>query len=132
MCNTTFILEDASPPTDATAAMIETTDSTFDVGVEEEEEEEDSLEGVEKLIQDLAHSDNAKVNAALDALSVDLGKDKEKCDTVTVWGGCAALVHLLTNCIKMAMKKVPQCDQGTELNELPELATIEKTLRVIV
>jgi hypothetical protein len=30
------------------------------------------------------------------------------------------------------MKKIPQCDQVTEVNELSDLATIENTLRVIV
>ena len=91
------------------------------------------MEGVGKLIQDLAHSDTAKVNTALDALlSLDVNKDKEECsndlkqqyDTVTAWGGYAALVHLLKDRLKTAMKKVPQCDQITELNEVPELETI--------
>jgi hypothetical protein len=130
MCNTTCSFDDASFLTDEPAAMIETTESAFAVCVEEEEEEE-SLEGVGKLIQDLAHSDNAKVNAALDALSLDLGKDKEKCDTVTAWGGCAALVRLMKDRLKKAMKKIPQCDQVTESNELPELRTLCKTLCVI-
>jgi hypothetical protein len=35
------------------------------------------MEGAEKMIQDLAHSDNARVNAALDALSLVLDKDGE-------------------------------------------------------
>jgi hypothetical protein len=114
------------------AVTIETTDSAFDIGEEEEEEEdeEESPEGFEKLIQDLAHSDNAKVIAALDALSLDLYKEKEKCDTVTAWGGCAALVRLLKDRLKKAMEKIPQCDEVTELNELAESKAIEKTLSV--
>jgi hypothetical protein len=134
MYNTTFILDDASPPTDVPVVltMTEMTESTFigGVGVKEEEEEE-SPEVFEKLIQDLAHYDNAKVNAALDALSLDLDKDEEKCNTIAAWGGCAALVRLLKDRLKKATK-VPQCDQVTELNELAELETIEKTLCVFV
>jgi hypothetical protein len=121
---------------DVPAAMIETMEPAFavDVGVEQEEveDEEESLEGVEKLIQDLSNSDNAKVNAALDALFLDFTKDKEKCDNVTAWGGCASLVRLMKDRLKKAMKKIPPCGQVTELNELPELETIDSTLRVIV
>jgi hypothetical protein len=132
MCNTTSILDDTSLLTDV-PAMIETTESVFIVVVEDEdEEEEESLEGVGKLIQDLFHSDNVKVNAALDALHQEIDKDEETRDTVTAWGGCAILVHLLKDRLKKATKKVPACDLVTELNELAELATIEKTLRVIV
>jgi hypothetical protein len=207
MCNTTSILDDASPPTTAVpvVAMIETTVSTrisaFDKVAESDvhvhvhvqkrrsrnrnvlayfvslfllwalvtgaegslwdrrsleapggvtrapsnsvlpttssncceifkEEEEEYLDGVEKLIRDLAHSDNAKVNAALDALyNLDL---KQKYDTVIAWGGCAVLVHLLKDRLKTAIQKIPQCDQDTKVNELLELIkTIEKTLFVI-
>jgi hypothetical protein len=132
MCNTTSILDDTSLLADE-PATIETTESASIVVVEDEDDdEEESLEGVGKLIQDLFHSDNAKVNAALDALKLDLSKDKEKCDTFTVWGGCAALVHLLKDRLKKATKKVPACDLVTELNELPELATIGNTLKAIV
>jgi hypothetical protein len=131
MCNTTSILDDTSPPTDVPAATIETTESASAAVVEEEEDDEDVV-GVGKMIQDLAHSDNARVDTALDALSLDLDNDKEKRDTITVWGGCAALVHLLKDRLKRAMKKVPACHQVTEVNEFPELETIEKTLRVII
>lgn len=61
------------------------------------------MEGVETLIQDPAHTDNAKVNAAFDALKHDLVTDKEKCNTITAWGGCAALDHLLKGSLKTAM-----------------------------
>jgi uncharacterized protein YheU (UPF0270 family) len=108
--------------------MIATMQSTSSaVGVEEEKEvdEGESPEGIENLIQDLVHSDNARVNAALDALNQDLEKNKEKCDTVIVWGGCVALVRLLRDRIKKAMKEVPQCDQVTESHELPELPELE-------
>jgi hypothetical protein len=46
-------------------------------------------------------------------------------------GGCFALVHLLKDRLKTAMKKLPSCGQVTELHELPELKTIEMTLHVI-
>jgi hypothetical protein len=108
-------------------SLLPTTSSYFSDIVMKKEEEE--LEGVGKLIQDLAHFDNAKVNAALDALyNMNF---KQKYDTVTAWGGCAALVHLLKDRLETAMQKVPQCDQVTELHELPELVTIEMTVRVI-
>jgi hypothetical protein len=131
MCNTTSILDDASPPT-AVPAMIETTESTYPnvEAFEVVEEEDEYMEGVEKLIRDLTHSDNAKVNAALDAL-FNLGL-KQQYDTVTAWGGCAALIRLVKGRLKTVMKKSLQCDQVTELKELPELETIEKTLLVII
>jgi hypothetical protein len=132
MCNTTSILDAASPPTAVpVVAMIETTKSAYPI-VEafEVEEEKEYVEGVEKMIRDLAHSDNAKVNSALDAL-FNLGLKKQY-DTVTAWGGCAALIYLLKDRLKTAMKKSPQFDQVTKVNELPELEMIEKTLRVIV
>jgi hypothetical protein len=132
MCSTTSIIDDVSPPTAVpVVAMIETTESTYPI-VEafEVEEEEEYLEGVEKLIRDLAHSDHAKVNAALIALyNLDL---KQKYDTVTAWGGCAALIHLLKDRLKAAMKKSPSCDQVKMVNELPELKTIENTLLAII
>jgi hypothetical protein len=84
------------------------------------------------MIQDLAHFDNAKVNAALDALNWDFFKDKENCDSVIIWGGCAALVHLLKDRLKKAMKNVPACDRVTKLKELAELTTLHKTLGVII
>jgi hypothetical protein len=130
MCNTPSGLDAASPPTAVPViATIETTE--FISILVDEREEAECLEGVEKkLIQDLAHFDNAKVNAALDALfNLNL---KQKYDTVTAWGGCAALVHLLKDRLKTVMQKSPSCDQVTELNEQLELETIEKTLFVIV
>jgi hypothetical protein len=84
------------------------------------------------MIQDLAHSDNARVDAALAALNLLLLHDKENRDTVTLWGGCAALVHFLKDRLKKATKKVSACDQVSELNELAELKTLHKTLGAIV
>jgi hypothetical protein len=124
MCDTTCSFDDA--------CVLTTESASSAVAVQAEEVQEEALEGVEKLIQDLAHSDNAKVNAALDALFQDLNKDKEKCDTFIFRGGCAALVHLLKDRLKKAMKKVPACDQVTKLTELPELETIGKALDVVM
>jgi hypothetical protein len=115
----------ASPPMDVLATMIETTEYV-------EKEEDKSREGVGKLIQDLFHSDDAKVNAALKALDLDRCDDEEKWDTFIVWGGCPALVHLLTDRLKKAMQKIPACYQVREVNGLPELETIEHILRVMV
>jgi flagellar biosynthesis regulator FlaF len=53
-----------------------------------------SMESIGALIQDLFHSDNAKVNAALFALRLDLDEDEKKCDKIQAVGGCFALVHL--------------------------------------
>ena len=63
---------------------------------------------------------------------LDLDKGTEKLDSVTVWGGCAALVRLLKDRLKKALKKSAECDQIKESNELPELGTIANTLHVIV
>jgi hypothetical protein len=125
MCHTNYILDDAYPPTDVPAKTTETTESASNVVV--------IGECVGKLIRDLGHSDSARVHTALYLLSRDIVKHKEKFGhDVTVWGGCAALVHLLKNCLKRAMKKVPACcDQVTNVNEIRELATMENTLHVI-
>jgi hypothetical protein len=95
-------------------------------------EQEDSIESIGTLIQDLAFSNNAKVDAALDALKLNLDKDKKKCDKIQAVGGCLALVQLVKNCLDKAMKKIPQCDQVTKLNKSAELTTLHKTLRVII
>jgi hypothetical protein len=95
-------------------------------------EEEESIQSVGKMIQDLAHSDNAKVNALLDALDQDLDEDKIKCESFVTAGGCLALVLVLTKYLDKAVDRIPACDQVIELNELGELTTLDKTLRVII
>ena len=111
MCNTPSVLDDVDHPTALpVVAVIETTESASIVAVEDEEEEEEEekvdLDRFGKLIKDLAHSDNTKVNAALDALlKHNLVKDEERGNTVTAWGGCAALIHLLKAGRTAAMKK---------------------------
>jgi hypothetical protein len=136
MCNTTCSFDDASLVIEEPSeepAMTETTESASIVLVEEEEEEEEEyMEGVGKLIQDLAHSDNARVNTALDSLNLDFIKDKKKRCEIQAVGGCFALVHLIQNCLDKAIDRIPACDLVTELNELAELTTLNKTLNVIV
>jgi hypothetical protein len=85
------------------------------------------VEGIGKLVKDFFHSDYVKVNAALDALLVDLDNDKEKSETFTFWGGGIALVQLVQHCLKKAMKKIPVCGRVVELNELAELTTLNKS-----
>jgi hypothetical protein len=135
MCNTTSILDDASPSTEV-PEMIETTESASIIVVEEEEEEEEdeeeeSLEGVGKMIQDLFRSDTAKAHASVVALNLDLNQDKKKCDKIQAVGGCFALVRLVQNCLDMAIDRIPACDQVTKLNVLSELRTLKMTLSVI-
>jgi hypothetical protein len=95
-------------------------------------ETEESIQSIGALIQDLFRSDNAKVHAALDALFLDLDKDKKKCDKIQAVGGCFALVHLMQNCLDKAIAGIPACDGVTELNELAELKTLNWTLYVII
>jgi hypothetical protein len=84
------------------------------------------------MIQDLFHSDNAKVDAALDALNLDLDEDEKKCESLVTAGGCFALVQLLNKYLDKAIDIIPACDQVSELNELAELTTLRKTLDVII
>jgi hypothetical protein len=90
-----------------------------------------SLESIGQMIQDLFHSDNARVNAALYALIVDLDKNKKKCDNIQAVGGWLALVQLLTKCLDKAIDTIPACDQVIRLNELAELTTLYLTLNAI-
>jgi hypothetical protein len=91
----------------------------------------ESIQSIGKMIQDLFCSDNAKVNAALDALYLDLGEDKRKRESLVTAGGSFALVHLMQNCFDKAIAGVPACDQVAELNELTELTTLHKTFTVV-
>jgi hypothetical protein len=94
--------------------------------------QEESIQRIGSLIQDLFHSDNAKVNAALDALTLDLDKDRKKHDKIQAVGGCFVLVQLLTKCVDKAIDSIRACDQLTKLNEFAELTTLYKTLYVII
>jgi hypothetical protein len=94
-------------------------------------ERSDSVENIGALIQDLFHSDNAKVRAALYALDLDLEKDKNKCDIFVTAGGCLALVRVVKECLRKATEKIPACNEVTNLNTLPELITLSMSLRAI-
>jgi hypothetical protein len=94
-------------------------------------EHEESIENVGKMIQDLLHTDNAKVDAALDALFPDRSEDKKKNEIIVAAGGCLALVLLLKKCVDKAIDSIPACDQVTEVNELAELTTLHKMLYAI-
>jgi hypothetical protein len=92
----------------------------------------ESIQVIGKMIRDMSHSDNSKVNDTLAALSQDLAKDKKKCDKIQAVGGCLALVQLVEKCLDKAIVRIPACDQVTGLNELTELWTLHKTLNVII
>jgi hypothetical protein len=65
-------------------------------------------------------------------LFLDLGKDDKRRESFVTAGGCFVLVQLLKNFLNKAIDELPSCDQVTELNELVELATLRKTLAVII
>jgi hypothetical protein len=71
-------------------------------------ENEESIQiSIGKMIQDLFHSDNAKVNATLTALDHDFMKDKKKCECLVTAGGCHALVQLLKKCLDKKIDEIP-------------------------
>jgi hypothetical protein len=97
-----------------------------------ESKEDESMESIGALIQDLFHSDNARVNAALDGLDLDLDEDEKKGESLFTAGCCFALVQLVKECLKKAMDKFPACDQFIDRLEVAELNTLYKTLFVFV
>jgi hypothetical protein len=111
-----------------TSVVSENTASTATVAPAKHE----SIKSVGKMIQDLFHSDNAKVDAALDALNLDLDEDEKKCESLVAAGVCFALVHLMQNSLDKAIDGISACDQVAELNELTELTTLDKTLDVVI
>jgi hypothetical protein len=90
------------------------------------------IQSIGKLILDLAHLDNAKVNSALKALNPNLSLDKKKSDILLKAGACFGLVQLLLKCLDKAIDGFPACDQVTELNELAEVTTLGMTLGIII
>jgi hypothetical protein len=127
---------DASSPTAASSntdapAKTETGVVTANAASVSDTPPEETLESIGALVQDLFHSDNAKVNAALDALFLNLLGNKKKCEKIRDVGGCFALVQLVKNCLEKASEKIAACDQVTELNELVELKTLNESIRVI-
>jgi hypothetical protein len=95
-------------------------------------QQDESMVSIGTLIQDLLHSDNAKVYAALDALDLALDDDKKKCENIHAVGGCFALVQLMQDCLKKATEKIPACGRDTKIFPLAELMTLRKTLHVII
>jgi hypothetical protein len=94
---------------------------------------EESIQiSIGKIIQDLFHSNNDKVNATLTALDHDFMKDKKKCECFVTAGGCHALVQLLKNYLKKKIDEIPAYEQVTDLNKLAELSTLDNTLSVII
>jgi hypothetical protein len=69
-------------------------------------EQEESMQSIGALIQDLFHSDKAKVNVTLKALLLNLTKDKNKCHKIVTAGGCLALVLLVKDRLKKATEKI--------------------------
>jgi hypothetical protein len=89
-----------------------------------------TVEDIGVLIQGLCSTDNVTVNAALDALYVNLEEDKVKCENVVTAGGSHALVLLARNCLAKAIVKFPDHGTVTEL-EGEEITTLYKALRAI-
>jgi hypothetical protein len=56
--------------------------------------QEMSIGSIGALIQDLNHSNNAQVNAALDALYLNLGSDENKCEKLVQWEAVMLLFSL--------------------------------------
>jgi hypothetical protein len=94
------------------------------------DKQEEAIESIGVLIQDLSHPDNAKVNATLDALHLDLRDLKKNKNFVTA-GGCYALVQLGKDRLGKAIAGIPACDQVTEWNEHDDLTALYKTLGVM-
>ena len=86
------------------------------------------------MVQDLSHSDNAKVLATLLLLILDLDEDKRKWENIQVVGGCHAIVQLVKNCIDKVIAIIPACDfdKVTATGDLSELETIDKSLGLIL
>jgi hypothetical protein len=92
-----------------------------------------SIINMGKVIQDIAHADNAKVNTALDAfLGLDFMRDRLKRESFVTAGGCLALVQLVKKCLDKVIERIPACGQVAELDELAELTTLHKTLHIMI
>jgi hypothetical protein len=99
---------------------------------ETENEHEELIQSMGKMIRDLFCSDNSKVNATLDALIPNLDEDKTRCKSLVTAGGCLALTQLLEKCLDKAIDRFPACDQVKRLNELTELSTRRRTLNIVI
>jgi hypothetical protein len=96
-------------------------------------EHEELIQSIGMMIQDLFHSDNAKADAALDALNQDLMKDSTKCESLVTAGACFVLVQLLKNCLDElnANGGISGWRQVTKISANPKLTTLHKTLNVL-
>jgi hypothetical protein len=86
--------------------------------------EQEALQRIGKAIQNLFHSDSARV-------FTDIKTDKNNSEHVVTAGGCFALTQLVKNCLQKAIGKIPKCEQDTKFNELTELNTLKESLKVI-
>jgi hypothetical protein len=118
----------ASVPTPATQQTAE----VASIAITASNENGESINSIGKTIHELFRSDNAKVNAALAALNLNLIEDKKKCDKIQAVGGCLALVLLLKKCLDKVVDSISACDEVTVLTELADLTTLNKTLIVII
>jgi hypothetical protein len=84
----------------STDAATVASDETNEVAPTANAESAYSMESIGQMIQDLSHSDVAKVNDALDTLILDLDEDKKKWENIQAVGGCHAIVQLVNNCLK--------------------------------
>jgi hypothetical protein len=124
---------DASASTNARLVILaEASSESKQGGSASNAQQDESMVSIGTLVQDLLHSDNAKVYAALDALDLALDNDKKKCENIHAVGGCFALVQLMQDCLKKASEKLPACGRVTKLYPLAELMTLRKTLHIII
>jgi hypothetical protein len=119
--------------TDAQAATI-ASDETNEEDPTAKAESANSMENIGQMIQDLFHSDDAKVNYALDTLILDIDEDKKKWENIQAVGGCHAIVQLVKNCLDKVIARIPAraFDKATATGDLPELKTIDKSLEIIL
>ncbi len=68
---------DASASTNGVPVITEATSASEEGEAASNAQQDESIISIGALVQDLLHSDDAKFNAALDALNLDLGEDKK-------------------------------------------------------
>jgi hypothetical protein len=93
---------------------------------------EASIEIIGAMIQDLSSSDNAKVDAAIVGLRLELSNNSEKCKSLVTAGGCHALVQIMKNYLDKAIAIIPAGDQVTDCKGHAVLRTLARTLCVII
>jgi hypothetical protein len=93
---------------------------------------EASMEIIGAMIQDLSSSDNAKVDAAIVSLRLELSNNSEKCKSLVTAGGCHALVQIMKNYLDKAIAIILAGDQVTDCKGQAVLRTLVRTLCVII